>query len=71
MNSLPTLVRMYVWLLARSPDDAPFYLLVGVMENWIQDMSERFPKIAAGVLNAQLELERRKESKCVDSQPTS
>ena len=33
------------------------------MENWIQDMAERFPKTAAGVPNAQLEFERKKESK--------
>ncbi len=52
MLTLPSLVRAYIWLLARSPDDASFYLLVGVMENWIQDMAERFLKAAAGVLNS-------------------
>jgi hypothetical protein len=33
------------------------------MENWIQDTTERFSKTADGVPNAQLEFERRKESK--------
>jgi hypothetical protein len=52
MNSLPSTARMYVWLLASSPDDACFCLLVGGVENWIQDMAERFPKTAAGIPNA-------------------
>jgi hypothetical protein len=38
-------------------------LLVGVVENWIQDMAEKFPKTAAGVSNAQLDFERAKELK--------
>jgi hypothetical protein len=33
------------------------------MENWIQEMAERFPKTTAGVPDAQLESKRRKESK--------
>ncbi len=44
INSLLSLAHMYVRLLASSPDDACFCLLVGIMENWIQDMTERFPK---------------------------
>jgi hypothetical protein len=63
MNSLPSTVRAYVRLLANSPDDACFCLLVGIMENWIQGMAERFPKPAARVPNAQLEFERSEESK--------
>ncbi len=49
MNSLPSTARTYVRLLASSPDDACFCLLV--------------PKIAAGVPNAQLDFERAKEWK--------
>ena len=33
------------------------------MENLIQDITKRFPKIAAGVPNAQLDFERAKEVK--------
>jgi len=44
MKSLPSTVRTDVRLIADSPDDACFYLLVGVVKNWIRDMAERFPK---------------------------
>ena len=57
------MARMYIRLLASSPDDACFCLLVGVVENWIQGMAEKFPKTAAGVSNAQLNFERAKELK--------
>jgi hypothetical protein len=63
MSSLPSTARTYVRLLASSPDDACFCLLVGVVENWIQGMAEKFPKTAAGVSNAQLNFERAKELK--------
>jgi hypothetical protein len=63
MNSLPSTAHMYVRLLASSPDDTCFCLLVGVVENWIQDLAEKFPKTAAGVPNAQLDFKREKELK--------
>ena len=63
MSSLPSTARTYVRLLASSPDDACFCLLVGVVENWIQDMAEKSPKTAAGVSNAHLDFERAKELK--------
>jgi hypothetical protein len=63
MNSLPSMARTYVRLLASSPDDACFCLLVGVMENWVKNMAERFPKTAASVPNAQLDFKREKELK--------
>ncbi len=63
MNSLPSMARTYVWLLASSSGDACFCLLVSVVENWVQNMAERFPKTAAGVPNAQLDFERAKELK--------
>jgi hypothetical protein len=63
MNSLPSTARTYIWLLASCPDDACFYLLVGVLENWIQNVAERFPKTAAGVPNAQLDFKSAKELK--------
>ncbi len=63
MNSLPSKACTYIQLLASSPHDACFCLLVGVVENWIQNMVERFPKTAAGVPNAQLDFERAKELK--------
>jgi hypothetical protein len=46
MKSLPSTARTYVRLIADSPDDACFCLLVlvGVVKNWIRDMAERFPK---------------------------
>jgi hypothetical protein len=48
MNSFPSTACTYVRLLASSPDDACFCLLVGVVENWIQiqDIAARFPKTA-------------------------
>jgi hypothetical protein len=64
MSSLPSTACTYVWLLASSPDEACFCLLVGVVENWrIQDMAEKFPQTAAGVSNAQLDFKRAKELK--------
>jgi hypothetical protein len=63
INSLPSAARTYIRLLVGSPDDSCFCLLVGVTENWIQDIAERCPKTAAGVPKAQLEFDRRKESK--------
>ncbi len=57
------MAHTYVWLLASSPDDACFCLLVNVVETWIQDMVERFPQTAAGIPNAQLDFERAKELK--------
>jgi hypothetical protein len=48
-------------LVANSLEDNCFSLLVGVVENWIHDLAEIFPKTAAGVPNAQLEFERRKD----------
>jgi hypothetical protein len=54
MNPLSSMACTYIRLLASSPDDACFCLLVGVVENWIQNMAERFPKTAAGVPNAQI-----------------
>ena len=63
MKSLPSTARTYIRLIADSPDDACFCLLVDVVENWIQNMVETFPKTAAGVPNAQLNFERVKEMK--------
>ncbi len=63
MNSLLSTACTYVRLLASSQDEACFCLLVGVEENWIQDMGERFPETAAGIPNAQLDFERGKELK--------
>ena len=40
MKSLPSIARTYVQLIADSSDDACFCLLVGVVENWIQNMAE-------------------------------
>ena len=63
MKSLPSTARMYVRLVADSPDNDCFCLLVGVVESWIHDMSEIFPKTSAGVPNAHLEFERTKETR--------
>jgi hypothetical protein len=63
MKSLPFTACMYVQLVADSPVDACFCLLVGVVESWIHDMLEIFPKTSAGVPNAHLEFERRKETR--------
>jgi hypothetical protein len=63
MKSLPSTARMYVRLLADSPDNNCFCLLVGVVESWIHDILEIFPKTSARVPNAHLEFERRKETR--------
>ena len=65
MKSLPSTARTYVRLVADSPDSNCFCLLVGVVDNWIRDMAERFPKTSAGVPNAQLDFERAKEMKMI------
>jgi hypothetical protein len=44
MKSLPSTVRTYTRLLADSPDNNCFCLLVGVVESWKHNMSEIFPK---------------------------
>ena len=63
MKSLPSTACTYLQLVANSPDNDCFCLLVGVVENWIHDMSEIFPITSAGVPNAHLEFERRKETR--------
>ncbi len=63
MKSLPSIARMYVWLVADSLDNNCFCLLASVVESWIHDMSEIFPKTSARVPNAHLEFERRKETR--------
>jgi hypothetical protein len=63
MKSLPSTARAYVRLVAASPDNNFFCLLVGVIENWIHGMSEIFPKTSARVPNAHLEFERSKETR--------
>ena len=63
MKSLPSTARTYIRLIDNSPDDTCFCLLVGVVESWIHDMSEIFPKTSVGVPNAHLEFERRKETR--------
>jgi hypothetical protein len=63
MKSLPSAARTYVQLIADSPDDNCFGLLVGVVESWIHNMSEIFPKTSAGPPNAHLKFERRKETR--------
>ena len=50
-------------LVANSPDNNCFCLLVGIVESWIHDMSEIFPKTSAGVPNAYLEFERTNETR--------
>ncbi len=63
MKSLPSAACTYVRLVANSPDNDCFCLLVGVLENWIHGMLEIFPITSAGVPNAHLEFERRKETR--------
>ncbi len=60
MKSLPSTACTYIRLVANSLDNDCFCLLVGVLENW---MSEIFPITSAGVPNAHLEFERRKETR--------
>ena len=63
MKSLPSTARTYVRLVANSPDNDCFCLLVGVVESWIHDMSEIIPKTSAGVPNTHLEFERTNETR--------
>ena len=63
MKSLPSAACTYVRLVANSPENDCFCLLVGVIENWMHDMSEIFPITSAGVPNAHLDFERRKETR--------
>jgi hypothetical protein len=50
-------------MVARSPENACFCLLVDAAKNWIRDMAEKFPRTAAGLPNAQLEFDRGEEQK--------
>ena len=45
MKSLLSTVRTYVRLIADSPDDACFFLFVGVVENWIQTWRRNSQKL--------------------------
>jgi len=63
MKSLLSTASAYVRLIANNPDEACLSLLVGVLNDWIRDMVERFPKTSAGVPTAQLDFERTKETK--------
>ena len=63
MKYLLSTACTYVRLVANSPDNDCFCLLVGVVESWIHDMSEIFPKSSARVPNAHLEFERTKETR--------
>ena len=63
MKSLPSSACTYVQIIANSPDDNCFSLFVGVGESWVHNMLEIFPKTSAGVPNAHLEFERRKETR--------
>ncbi len=63
MKSLPSAVPTYVQLIADSPDVNCFGLLVGVVESWIHNMSEIFPKTSARVPNAHLKFEKRNETR--------
>jgi hypothetical protein len=54
---------MHIQMVARSPKNACFCLLVDIVKNWIQDMAEKFPRNAAGLPNAHLAFDREKEQK--------
>ncbi len=47
--ALPAEARSFVKMLAESPDNNCFRLLVDVVENWIKAMADIFPKTAAGI----------------------
>jgi len=49
-------------MVASSPENNCFYLLVDVVENWIRDMAERFPNFCWGT-KCLVGFERMKESK--------
>lgn len=59
--ALPAEARNFVKMLAESPDNNCFRLLVEVVENWIKAMADIFPKTAAGIQNAQIDFDRGRE----------
>jgi len=50
-----------VKILAESPANNCFRLLVDVVENWIKAMADIFPKTAAGIQNVQIDFDRGRE----------
>jgi hypothetical protein len=48
--------------LADKPENSCFGLFVHAVDFWINGMAERFPKTVPGILNVQLEFDKRKES---------
>jgi hypothetical protein len=70
MKSLPSAACTYGRLIANSPDNDCFCLLVGVVENWIHDMLEIFPITSVVVPNAHRNLRGGRRQGCVPL-PTS
>jgi hypothetical protein len=63
-NELPPIHSMHIHPAAcQQSRFLCFCLLVSVVQNWIQDMTERFPQTAASVPDARLDFERAKELK--------
>ena len=49
-------------MLADSPANSCVALLVSLVDFWIDGMAEIFPKTSAGIPNAQIDFEQRKDS---------
>ncbi len=60
--SFPSLVPTHLEVLADNPENSCFGLFVHAVDFWIDGMAESFPKTVAGISNAQLEFDKRKES---------
>ncbi len=59
--ALPAEARNFVKMLAESSNNTCFRLLVEVVENWIKAMADIFPKMAAGIQNAQIDFDSGRE----------
>lgn len=61
LNNYPPEARVYLSLIAGSPENSCFGLLVGLVEYWTIAMAENLPKTAGGLPNAELEFVKRRE----------
>ena len=62
LKNYPPEARAYLSLLAGSPDNSCFGLLVGLVDYWTIAMAEKLPKTAVGLPNAEIEFVKRREA---------
>ena len=62
IDCFPSITKTYIGMLAGSPTNSCVALLVSLVDFWIDEMAEIFPKTSAGIPNAQIDFEKRKDA---------